>query len=103
MTALYQDILRRTPAAGDPGVAYWIGQLNAGASRGLVGAAFANSHEYHMDLVAGWYGKYLFRTPDPQGQVFWADDLDAGNSDDVGIVQLVSSDEYFGHSLPSGW
>lgn len=95
---LYQLILKRPPT-GDPGVAYWINQLQTGAvQRAAIGDAFANSHEYHMDVVSGWYSHYLGRTPDVPGQTYWADYLDAGNSDDAGIIQIVCSNEYFGHT-----
>ena len=97
VNALYQHILSRTPAPGDPGPAYWIGQLNNGLSRGVVGEVFANSHEYHMDIVASWYWAYLGRAPEAPGQNYWAGYLDQGNSDDAGIVSILSSDEYYGH------
>ena len=97
VTALYQHILNRTPAPNDPGPAYWVGQLNNGLWRGAIGDVFANSHEYHMNLVASWYLSFLGRAPDPGGQNFWAGYLDQGNSDDAGIISVVASDEYYGH------
>ena len=102
---LYHDVLGRTsnPLAPAQDVNYWVSQLQGGMSRGYIGQFFANSHEYHMNLVASWYEAYLFRAPDLPGQTFWADFLDAGRRDDVGIVQLVASTEYFNHSLPAGW
>jgi hypothetical protein len=103
VNALYQHILNRTPAPGDPGPAYWIGQLNNGLPRGVIGDVFANSHEYHMDVVASWYWTFLGRGPDANGQSFWAGYLDRGNSDDAGIVSIISSDEYYNHSAPAGW
>ncbi|HEX6493509.1 MAG TPA: DUF4214 domain-containing protein, partial [Candidatus Dormibacteraeota bacterium] len=65
--------------------------------RGNVGLAFANSHEYHMDIVASWYQTYLGRGPDAGGQAFWAGYLDQGNSDDAGIVSVLASPEFYGH------
>ena len=96
--ALYSHVLGRSPAPNDPGVQYWIGQLNSGlASRGAVGEFFANSHEYHMDIVGGWYWAYLGRAPETPGQNYWAGYLDQGNSDDAGIISILSSGEYYGH------
>ena len=96
--ALYSHVLGRTPAPDDPGVQYWIGQLNNGlSSRGAVGEFFANSHEYHMDIVGGWYWAYLGRAPETSGQNYWAGYLDQGNSDDAGIISILSSGEYYGH------
>jgi hypothetical protein len=99
VNALYQHILSRSPAPGDPGPAYWIDQLtNHGLLRGVIGDVFANSHEYHMDVVASWYWMFLGRGPEANGQGFWAGYLDQGNSDDAGIVSIISSDEYYGHA-----
>jgi hypothetical protein len=98
VTALYFKILGRTPPANDPGVTYWVKQLSPpiNAPRGVVGDAFANSHEYHMDIVYNWYQAYLKRAPEINGQEFWAGYLDQGNSDDAGIISVLSSDEFYG-------
>ncbi len=94
---LYQKILNRPPGS-DPGVGYWIGQLETGkVPPSAIGDAFADLHEYHMDVVSGWYQHYLGRTADAPGQSYWAGYLDAGNSDDAGIIHIVCSAEYFGH------
>ncbi len=96
--ALYRDVLGRDPngiPAAD--VAWWVNRLARGMSRGEIGLAFASSHEYHLRLVDGWYHKYLFRPSDGPGDEYWATFLDQGNRDDVTIVQLVGSPEYFGH------
>jgi hypothetical protein len=67
-------------------------------SRAVIGDVFANSHEYHLQLVNGWYVRYLFRNADGPGNEFWATFLDSGRRDDVTIVQLAASTEYFGHA-----
>jgi hypothetical protein len=100
VTSLYRDVLGRTsnPVAPAQDIYYWVGRLQTGMSHAVIGDVFANSHEYHLKVVATWYEHYLFRNPagDP-GWTFWANFLDAGHRDDVGIVQLVASDEYFNH------
>jgi hypothetical protein len=93
VNALYRDILNRTPASSE--LNWWVGQLNNGLSRGFIGNFVANSHEYHMDIVAGWYWTYLDRAPEINGQDFWAGYLDSGNSDDAGIISILSSNEFY--------
>ncbi len=97
VVALYRDVLNRATSPSDAGFGYWISHLQSGMLRSYPGAFFANSHEYHARLVDGWYSRYLFRTADTQGQEFWATYLDQGHRDDVTIVQLASSPEYFAH------
>ncbi|MCB1921024.1 MAG: DUF4214 domain-containing protein [Candidatus Competibacteraceae bacterium] len=43
VTALYQNMLSREPDAG--GLAFWVGRLNSGVSRGVILADFTNSEE----------------------------------------------------------
>jgi len=63
-----------------------------------MGDNFSFSQEFHMGVVGAWYTHYLQRSPDLQGQAFWAGNLDHGQSDDVGAVQFLSSDEYYGEA-----
>jgi hypothetical protein len=95
--SLYTDILRRTPPASDAGVQFWLGWLAAGHPSSVLATMFANSHEYHLFIVNGWYQHYLGRPSDSQGAEFWATYLDHGHTDDAGILSIVSSPEYFGH------
>ena len=99
--SLYTDLLRRTPPASDPGVQYWLGWLRTHPAASLA-IMFANSHEYHQYIVGTWYHHYLCRTAEVQGLQYWADYLDAGHTDDAGIVSIISSDEYYSHSGPAG-
>jgi hypothetical protein len=97
--ALYRDVLHR-PLNAIPAqdVGYWVNRLQTGMSRAVIGDVFANSHEYHLRLVNGWYVQYLFRNADGPGNEFWATFLDSGRRDDVTIVQLAASTEFFGHA-----
>jgi hypothetical protein len=91
--SLYRDLLARTPQPDE--VAYWTGRLATGTPRSIMGNLFAYSHEYHLRLVNGWYPKYLGRSSDPSGAEYWAEYLDAGNRDDIGIISILALDEYF--------
>ncbi|HEX3607869.1 MAG TPA: DUF4214 domain-containing protein [Candidatus Dormibacteraeota bacterium] len=91
--SLYRDVLGRTPAPDE--VAYWTGRIASGTPRSSMGNNFAFSHEYHLNLVNSWYPKYLGRTSDPNGAEFWAEYLDAGHADDIGIISILALEEYF--------
>jgi hypothetical protein len=60
-----------------------------------MGNNFSFSHEFHTTVVSGWYVRYLHRTAEPGGLSYWSGNLDHGQSDDVGAVMLLTSDEYF--------
>jgi hypothetical protein len=95
LTALYQDLLGRTPQAAE--LNGWMGG-GAIADRTGVAYAFAFSHEHHLQLVAattGWYQHYLGRPADGDGAQFWATLLDQGTHDQVGVATFTSGDEYY--------
>lgn len=59
VTALYEDVLRRSPNAIDASeVQGWVNALNAGASRYEVASAFVNSNEFRTDALKAMYGGY---------------------------------------------
>jgi len=95
ITGLYKDLLGRTGQASE--ISAWVG--NGITNRAAVAAAFAFSHEHHLGLVSvptyGWYARYLGRPADPSGAQFWADQLDAGTRDSVGVAAFTGCDEYF--------
>jgi Domain of unknown function (DUF4214) len=93
VTALYTDLLHRTPQPSE--VNAWLagGPIT---NRTAVARAFAFGHEDHGDLVAGWYQRYLGRKGDPGGLAYWTAYLDQGNRDDAAVVNLTASNEYFG-------
>lgn len=93
--SLYTDILHRVPPPAPSEMSYWLGWLAAGHPSSVLATMFANSHEYHLHVVAEWYQSYLARPADPGGAEYWATYLDAGHNDDAGIVNLVASAEYF--------
>jgi hypothetical protein len=95
VTALYQDLLGRSPQASE--VNGWLGG-GAIADRGAMAHAFAFSHEHHLQVVAastGWYQHYLNRPADGGGAQYWASNLDQGTHDEVGVAYFTSTDEYY--------
>ena len=98
--SLYTDILQRTSPPATFEVKFWLGWLAAGHPSSVLATMFANSHEYHLHVVQGWYQSYLGRQADPGGAEFWAAYIDGGHTDDAGILNLVASDEYFGKPAP---
>ncbi|MEA2616516.1 MAG: hypothetical protein QOE72_2299 [Chloroflexota bacterium] len=91
--ALYQVLLSRAPQQSE--VDYWVHAIATGTPRSAMGNNFSFSHEFHTTVVSGWYTRYLHRTTDPGGLAYWSGNLDHGQSDDVGAVMLLTSDEYF--------
>ncbi|HEV7465677.1 MAG TPA: DUF4214 domain-containing protein [Candidatus Dormibacteraeota bacterium] len=91
--ALYQVLLSRTPQQAE--VDYWVHAIATGTPRSAMGNNFAFSHEFHTTVVSGWYSRYLHRGADAPGLAYWSGNLDHGQSDDVGAVMLLTSDEYF--------
>jgi hypothetical protein len=92
VTALYQDILGRTPDAA--GRALFVGQLQAGATRQSVALSLLNSREYLGHVVDGLYQDYLNRPADAAGRQYWVDRLAGGLSQDAVAAGLLGSAEY---------
>jgi hypothetical protein len=93
VNALYQVLLSRSPQPSEVG--YWVHAIATGTPRSAMGNNFAFSHEFHTTVVSGWYNRYLHRGADAPGLAYWSGNLDHGQSDDVGAVNLLSCDEYF--------
>jgi hypothetical protein len=99
VTALYQDLLGRTPRADEAN-----GWLSGGAitDRGAMARAFAFSHEHHLAVVAasaGWYQHYLGRPAESDGAQYWATQLDHGTHDEAGVANFTSLDEYYAKAV----
>src|SRR5262249_48180226 len=62
VTALYRDVLGRTPDTN--GQNFWLQTLNSGASRKSVATAFLTSVEYQNVVVEGDYRALLGRASD---------------------------------------
>jgi hypothetical protein len=92
VTALYQDILHRSPDQG--GLDHWVATLDRGAPPSSVAASFYASVESRLDRVAGLYQSLLGRAPDADGQAYWADQL-LRLDDIVLAAALGASDEFY--------
>jgi len=97
IAALYEDVLGR--AADQPGLTYWSKQLQSGARRGTIAAAFVRSGEGLNRQVVDAYHVILGREPDTGGLNYWASALKAGRSLEQLKVGLASSVEYFTQQL----
>lgn len=97
---LYKHVLLRSPDSG--GLAYYIGQMNAGASRADVLASFGSSPELAgpPTELAGVYQACLGRQPDIDGLQYWAGRYYSGISlSQIGNEMLFSSE--FASSFPT--
>ncbi len=92
VTQLYQDLLHRLPDAG--GLAFWAGQLDAGAGTQAVASALTHSTEFHRGEVDGVYQRLLNRAADDGGRAFFASALDHGQSVQQVEAAVASSPEY---------
>jgi uncharacterized protein (TIGR03118 family) len=93
LTALYQDALNRAPDAG--GQAFFLAQLNGGATTAQVAAQIFASTEYQQNLVKGWYQTFLRRTADPMGLSFFVGLLQSGSRDRDVVAAILASNEFF--------
>jgi hypothetical protein len=100
LQAAYLDILGRP--LDSSGQAYWLGQLQAGASRTTVATTLLSSLEYRSNLVSGFYTTYLGRSGSSGDIAYWAGQLGLGVPDEQVIDYLLTSNEYFlrAHTYP---
>jgi hypothetical protein len=94
---LYLNVLRREPDPG--GAAHWLGALDAGASRGQVLSAFAQSSEYTRQTKPSiqaltLYVGLLGRDPDPSGHDYWVSVLARGTPFRSVVASFLDSAEY---------
>jgi hypothetical protein len=88
---LYQDVLNRTPTAGE--VNAWVTLLNAGTSRNAVSTVFLNSIEYRTNLITADYLTFLQRNPDPGGLATWLTAFQLGATDQEVLAAIFGSPE----------
>jgi hypothetical protein len=104
ITALYRQVLHRSAPPAPSELQYWLsfgpfaGEANA-ARRLQVANDFAYSHEQHMLIVSGWYTTFMGRQPDPAGQTYWADRMDAGFLPQDLVASFTNTPEYY--ALPA--
>ena len=102
---LYLNVQGRDADAA--GSAWWVGQLEAGMSRGEVLVRFTQSDEYVAQsqqevAVTLSYVGLLNRTPEQAGFDYWLHEIEAGRSELEVIGQFLGTEEYHDRFLPAG-
>jgi hypothetical protein len=101
VTALYSDLLGRTPATAE--VTGWVSQLQSGTSRSAVVYGFLSSSEYRWHLAiteeGQVYQKWLGRTAAAAELNAWANLLTTGLSVEGFDAAVVVSPEYYARAL----
>lgn len=99
VTALYNDILSVAPDA--PGQAYWVKQLNAGATRDSVAVQFFNSAQYVTRVVNADYNLVLHRNATANEVKYWAPNIRTSQQDGYLLTALFTSNENY-NNLKNG-
>jgi hypothetical protein len=93
VTAVYQDVLGRSPDAD--GLAYWSNRLDHGAAVSSVAQSIAHSDEYYANFVIKPdYVKLLGRPADASGVTYWTGQMNGTNghvTDQQLEAEMVSS------------
>ncbi|HET6879509.1 MAG TPA: TIGR03118 family protein, partial [Pirellulales bacterium] len=90
--ALYQALLNRP--ADSQGEAYWVAQLNGGASRQSVALLFATSSEQVTNQVLDDYFNVLGRSPSPAEVAFWTNAIQSGATNEQVLAAFIASPEF---------
>lgn len=95
LDALYPDVLDR-PIDPMADVTF-LNFLGGGGSRMDVATTLLTSREYDIDLVTGYYNRFLGRPLDMMGQNTFVTELQPPNdvTDEVVIAQILGSSEFF--------
>jgi hypothetical protein len=106
VNGLYHDLLNRAPDPG--GEQFWVGLLQAGASKDAVALGIANSFEHESLVVSNDYQTLLGRSPTSSEIAYWAAQLPASGTDAAMTASLIGSPEYYndpskGHGLAAAW
>ena len=103
---VYQNVLDRAPDPG--GLDHWVGQLQAGDSRGSVMIGFSESDEFRAQTgtseasaeaesqVYRLYRAYFLRQPDQSGMCFWTQKRQLGLGLDAISEAFAQSPEFQG-------
>jgi hypothetical protein len=99
--ALYLEELGRPGSLAEWSV--WGSELALLDGRRIVSSGIATSREARVQLVDGWYLKYLGRTAGDWEDQAWVKALLDGASEEQVLGVILSSEEYFNHTstLPS--
>ena len=95
---VYQNVLGRTAEPG--GFTYWVGQLNAGMTRGQMMIGFSESAENqaltaNAQRITLVYASMLQRMPSTTEHAQWLADIQAGRANMLSLINsLLQSAEY---------
>ena len=93
VTGMYEDLLGRAP---DPnGLAFWVGQVQAGISPVSIALGFAASPEREGNILGADYEIYLGRAIDPASESFYLQQFANGVQNEDIVAALVGSAEYY--------
>jgi hypothetical protein len=95
VTALYSDVMGRTPGGQDTD--YWAGVVQSRGQAAVVNG-FLSSPEFDSVIIRGIYQTFLRRTADPSGLNSWINYLQANNPARYALDQFLLSPEYFNGS-----
>ena len=98
LTALYADVLGRTPDRA--GFFSWLASGNGGASAERIADGFLNSAEYANAVITDFYRQFLDRSPDPGGLQHWSAQLQNGVARQTIIQGFCDSAEYKNNNPP---
>jgi hypothetical protein len=88
-------------AGTDQWQAYWLGQLQDGASREQVIDGILSSQEALSDAIESYYQAYLGRAPEPTELQFYLNQLLAGGpgQEEAVAMQIIGSQQFFNDKL----
>jgi hypothetical protein len=103
---LYHDLLHRAPDAG--GEQFWLGLLQAGASKDAVALDVARSFEHESLVIVNDYQSLLGRAATSAEIDSWVAQLASGASDAPLTASLIGSPDYFngptkGRGIDAAW
>ncbi len=93
ITALYVNVLGRTPSAGE--VQFWLNNRNAGEALPLIALGFTGSSELETKLVLADFQQYLGRSAKTGEANFWVNVFLNGGNNNAVIAGFVGSQEFF--------
>ena len=94
ITALYQDLLGRSPSSAEQ--AQWDAAFGAGATRQQVALQVLKSTEFRTRLLKGWFQAYLGRQPTDVELNFYLSHFAAGETDEMIQAEILGSTEFVG-------
>jgi hypothetical protein len=93
LTGLYNDLLGRAPDSS--GFNFWLNNLAAGETTGMVALGFATSPERDAIVISEDYSNFLGRAPDPNGMSHYMALMQAGFTRSFVASDIIGSVEFF--------